>query len=350
MTVVDLDGDGRAEIVAPPARREPEPRPHVWSRSASGEWTELPNRFPKASFGYGDVAAGDFNKDGRMDLALAMHSIGVAVFLAGADGSWSESTQGLPAGGQFPTRALTVGDFDGDGWTDVVTMAEMTSRAGRGNPGLRFYRNLEGKGWRPEAIPGVDEIFGDRLIAHADGGKAAIFFAGSLVHGLSDVAWRRTEQGWRSLSEGLPNDVIYWDLATCDVDGDGSVELFAAVDAPRARKVTGTRMFVRTGDRWVDRSEGLPATPSRAIAVADMQGDQTCAVAITNVFSGEVKFYRHASKGGWQEWATAARPEKTAGNPYGIVLADVDADRRLDVVVNYAADPSAGAIQVWRRK
>lgn len=352
LAIVDLDGDGSAEIVAPPARRDANPRPHVWRRDEDGGWVEEGMEFPERSYGYGDVVAEDFDRDGRPDLAFAMHGIGVVVLLRRDDG-WSVSMRGLPAPGAFPTRALTAGDFDGDGWSDLVSLAEMTTRSGRGNPGARFHRNLEGEGWKTVEIPGAKQVFGDRVVASSwDGGSSTAFFLGSLVAGYSSLAWRHEDGAWRSFSEGLPDDVVFWDAATCDVDGAAPPELFLAIDAPRAKKLAGPRTYAYREGSWIDRSEGLPVFPTRAIAAADLGDGRGCAVAATEVFSGDVQVYRRSNDGADGSWfrvATLKRPDGVEGHPYGIVLADTNRDGLRDVVVNYGADPSRGAIRVWRR-
>src|SRR5262249_14311433 len=112
--VADLDGDGKAEIIAPPSRKEENPHPHIWSRTAQGRWEEWPNTFPEAPYNYGDVVVADFDHDGRPDLAFACHSHGIIVVLNRGDRKWEIASAGLPAPGEFPTRALAAGDIDGD--------------------------------------------------------------------------------------------------------------------------------------------------------------------------------------------------------------------------------------------
>jgi hypothetical protein len=63
----------------------------------------------------GPVAVGDFNGDGRLDLAVAGGG-GVRVLLGNGDGSFQTATYSYLAGG----RPIAVGDFNGDGWPDLA--------------------------------------------------------------------------------------------------------------------------------------------------------------------------------------------------------------------------------------
>ena len=74
------------------------------------------------------VAVGDFNGDGRADVAVANNSAGsgtVSVRLSNPDGSLApvSSTAAVPA----PTTQLLAADLNGDGKADLVTVGQSTS-------------------------------------------------------------------------------------------------------------------------------------------------------------------------------------------------------------------------------
>jgi uncharacterized repeat protein (TIGR01451 family) len=101
----DFDGDGRPDLAV--------------ANFGSGNVTVLMNRppgFSSASFSAGNgpqsLGVADFNTDGNMDLAVASFHDGKVRLLSG-DGTGSFTTGApLPAG--VPAYALAVGDFDGD--------------------------------------------------------------------------------------------------------------------------------------------------------------------------------------------------------------------------------------------
>jgi hypothetical protein len=76
------------------------------------------------------VAVGDFNGDGRLDLAVANAGDGtVSVLLGKGDGTFQDA-QNFPAG-SYP-YSVAVGDFNGDGLPDLV-VAGSTVRVLLGN-------------------------------------------------------------------------------------------------------------------------------------------------------------------------------------------------------------------------
>src|SRR5262245_40626530 len=64
------------------------------------------------------VAYGDFNNDGRMDMAAITAPTTITVSLANRDGSYSVSAI-LTAPKSQPVGGVYVGDFNGDGKQDV---------------------------------------------------------------------------------------------------------------------------------------------------------------------------------------------------------------------------------------
>jgi VCBS repeat protein len=88
---------------------------------------------PPVTYGTGDgpefVAVGDYNSDGIEDLALANHgSSGVTVRLGAGDGSFAAEAPGSPfaVGGQ--PSSIAVGDFNSDGRQDLAVTNESTDQ------------------------------------------------------------------------------------------------------------------------------------------------------------------------------------------------------------------------------
>ena len=75
-----------------------------------------PVNLPGAASGALEVVAGDFNQDGKLDLAIASSSI--YIFLGNGDGSFT-AVAASPAG-LFNPDSLAVADLDGDGNPDLV--------------------------------------------------------------------------------------------------------------------------------------------------------------------------------------------------------------------------------------
>jgi hypothetical protein len=65
----------------------------------------------------GETTLGDFNGDGKLDVAEATFHEGVAVFLGNGDGTFGPGTSFMA--GNFSVY-ITAGDFNGDGKPDLA--------------------------------------------------------------------------------------------------------------------------------------------------------------------------------------------------------------------------------------
>lgn len=347
VVVADLDGDEQPEIIAPPARREEKPRPHIWSRNARGIWEERPERFPDWPYDYGGAAVADFDGDGRPDLAFACHGQGVVVLRNLGERNWELATEGLPPPGEFRTRGLAAGDLDGDGWPDLVAVAELTGARSEGPLGVRLFFNAKGEGWRSESIEVAGDAFGDRVvIADVTGDGSPEIILAALTKGYRHVVWKRQDDGWQPLSAGMPENLLYWGASVCERDDASGPMLLLAADSNRSDRVWGPRALRFAGGEWSDLSSGLPTEIVRDVAVGRFAESEPCTVAAASRRGGAIRLYRHAGAA-WQPWQTLERPEGIGGPPYGVLVDDVDGDGHPDVVANYAAEPNLGGIRVW---
>ena len=128
--LADFDGDGRLDLAHGPPRRSLGP-PSIFLGKTDLEfqrWEEL--SFPEMPFDYGDAAAADFDGDGHADLALGVHYRGLVVLSGDGGGvfrvqaSFLAAEAGESEAPVFSSRALAVGDVDGDGRPDIVALGE----------------------------------------------------------------------------------------------------------------------------------------------------------------------------------------------------------------------------------
>ena len=101
----------------------------LWVSRAEAQ--TVPPLFLAPTFGVGDgpatVAVGDFDGDGKQDLATADTSSNTVTILLG-QGNGNFTGNGSFGVGSGP-RALAVGDFDGDGQQDLATVDEYSDTA-----------------------------------------------------------------------------------------------------------------------------------------------------------------------------------------------------------------------------
>jgi hypothetical protein len=118
----DFNGDGNTDLVTANLNSN---NVSILLGNGAGGFTG-PVNFP-AGTGPNSVGVADFNGDGKLDLAVANQIVGagtVSILNGAGDGTFS-----APAGftaGSFP-RDLTVGDFNGDGKSDVAVANSQTN-------------------------------------------------------------------------------------------------------------------------------------------------------------------------------------------------------------------------------
>jgi FG-GAP-like repeat len=114
MALGDFNGDGKMDIAIVNSSIT------VLLGDGSGSFTEAAGS-PQAISGFPTAAvAGDFTGDGRSDLAVTKETGGVAVYLAGQGGELTEAPGSPLATGEQPA-AITSADLNGDGKLDLVT-------------------------------------------------------------------------------------------------------------------------------------------------------------------------------------------------------------------------------------
>jgi hypothetical protein len=126
VTVGDFDGDGRQDLATANAAADT-----VSILLGNGDGTFQPAQdfglqvCPTLGQGPVSITAGDFNGDGRQDLATANTPVNTAFILLGNGDGTFEPGQAFDTG-QGP-RSITVGDFNADGAQDVAVAAASSS-------------------------------------------------------------------------------------------------------------------------------------------------------------------------------------------------------------------------------
>src|SRR5439155_2456347 len=142
---------------------------------------------------YGTVAAADFNKDGHMDLAFAVHLSGIYVMLGDGKGNFTAVSEGLPR--NFPTRRLLITDVDRDGYPDIVGVSEgptaVTVRGQQSGKIRVYYNRNKGEKWEGvDVAPAQTRVGGDYLsIGHFTGDKYPDIAAASVYQGSADIVY-----------------------------------------------------------------------------------------------------------------------------------------------------------------
>ena len=219
------------------------------------------------------VAVGDFNGDGKPDLAIASGD-GTVTVLLGTGGGGFAAAPGSPFPAGSGPSAVAVGDFNGDGKPDLA-------------------------------------------IADYDANRVTVL--------LGDGTGRFTAAPSSPFPAGSQPDSV----AVGDFNGDGKPDL--AIANYNSNNVT---VLLGDGAGGFTAAPGSPfsaGTQPFSVAVGDFNGDGKPDLAISNVASGNVTVLLGNGTGGFT--AAPGSPFAVGAYPESVAVADFNADGKLDLAV-----------------
>jgi hypothetical protein len=349
--VADVNDDGYADLVSE-ARLER--GPYVWLRDRSGVWSPAITGLELADGSCGGgVDLADIDRDGKLDLAVADHCKGVWIFLGNGKGQWTKVAQGLnPVASKRPALTdstenpflgaedLALGDVDGDRRLDLVSCAAdrggFTVYAGDGTG--RSWKEIPDTGLPNADEPGegqVDEGGWCREVILRDmNGDGHLDVVASYHRG--PRIWVGDGHGtFRPASEGLPAYLLHGvthQIAVGDANNDGRP------DVAVANQVNGPELFLQnTNGNWTHMGDLMPAMRGGAYSVAmgDLDSDGKIDIVTGARIQKEGRFGLYALRGDGQGRFTPFQvnlPDASLEVVWGLALADIDKDSRLDVV------------------
>ena len=357
-TFADMDGDGVPDLVTAPPRKGKEPWPHIFLRRQN-RWDPVAcpgtehNGFPQQEYVYGGVTAADFTGDGKPEIVIAMHEVGMRFFSntgTGPCGPWEEQKNIPEAFSKLHSRAIVSADMNGDGRIDLLALSEAADMNSAHAPfGIAILWN-EASGWRFEGISGSEGLFGDDIaIGEVNGDGIPDIAVGSLNDSRPNFLWLSDGHGkWNAASaEGLPSNIIAWSVQLVDLDNDGKAEVLLGVGGAPIYQNGGPRVYHWDGARWQDLSQGLPQVFwVGGVTATDIDGDGHKEIVAAGMYTGTLKVYGQQPDGIWAERQElqVTEPEKLRNYKVRSFLAENG--RQNVVVANYAADGD-GKIIAW---
>lgn len=369
----DMDADGRIDLLHGPARKG-RLRPAIFrgdGRGAFSYWRDT--HFPPLPYDYGDAKAADFNGDGVVDIALAVHLHGVVTLIHEGGGSYAPWGEGLglraPADSVgervFSSRSLLPVDWNRDGRIDLIALNEGPTlfAAERVAPqAVQVYLNRGGL-WEPQSVEPASDSFGDALaLGDIDGDGQPEALMGTQRGGEKRLLLGPRGDGGLSAApvEALAGAMAVTAVAMHDLDRDGRDEALLAT-----RSVEGDAWCValmqvaqrRDGGQaarwnWSERSlDGIVA-----IAAGDIDADgRRDIVALRR--DGGLLLFAGTRAGPVLDQALPAPAAYRGCAGYDLKLVDLDGDARLEAIASFAGDdggpegsdcPSGGGFQAWR--
>jgi FG-GAP-like repeat/FG-GAP repeat len=295
------------------------------------------------------LAVGDFNGDGRLDLAVGYifdigYTGGVSVFLGDGDGTFRSSVNYTTVG---PVTALVAGDFGGDGRLDVAAGYEMfdpATFAFTGGGVSVLLSNSDGTFRSPVDYPAggsvtalaAGDFSGDGRLDVAAGYGFGIGSTGGVLVLLGDGDG--AFQGPTDFSAGGP----VASLAMGDFNGDGRLDLAAGYGSGLELTGGGVSLLLSNGDGTFQSPADHPVGDSiTALVVGDFNGDGRLDVAAGydafDLATAATTFGVSVLLGNGDGSFRSPVDYATAERVTALEVGDFNGDGRLDLAADYEA-------------
>ena len=329
VAVGDFNGDGKPDLAL---ANSVDNNVTVLLGNGSGGFTT-----PGATFAVGldpwSVAVGDFNGDGKPDLAVAnAGSNDVTVLLGNGSGGFTVASGSPFAVGYYPL-SVAVGDFNGDGKPDLAVVNRVSDNVtvllGDGSGGFTAVSSgALFPGFYPLSVA-VGDFNGD--------GKpdlAVAQFEGDTV----TVLLGNGSGGFTLASGSTFAGANFTSVAVGDFNGDGKPDLAVANWDDYVTVLLGN------GSGGFTAASGSPfaaGSRSSSVAVGDFNGDGKPDLAVANRGSDNVTVLLGDGSGGFT--AASGSPFAAGSGSFSVAVGDFNGDGRPDLAV---ADLDSNSVTV----
>ena len=307
LVIVDLDGDGRSDLISLEDDGE---RSSVGVLRSRGDGTfTAAESFPAGAAAVAAVAL-DWNRDGAMDLAIT-GSDAVHVLLGDgvAPGKALEITR--PGG-----AVVVAADLAGEGSSDLVVAGAGSVSVLRAVTGAPVERTVVEMSLASPAAAVVIDLDGDGALDVAVVGRAEETV--TVLYGGGDgtlLPERRFDLKGEGGLGSRPHAVTGGDL-----DGDGDQDLVVGLRS--------TVVFLRSEGRDFAPPEGAPSGgPLTSLVLGDFDSDEDLDLLTATSLSNDIDVWQNAGEGPRFDTGSLA----AGWSPRRLTTGDFDADGRLDV-------------------
>jgi len=327
VALVDLNGDERLDLVV----TEHGYPPRVFVGNGEGSFEEQSSQGAVSLTHPSDIAAGDQNRDGHLDLIIADHeSHAFHVLLGNGDGTLRPAAMSPVEIVAAPhIHTLSVGDIDQDDWLDVVTDSWQNARVyfHRGNAD-GFSVDREGVDVAPQPRNNVRlvDLNGDGALDFAAPGSSSSTVTVLLGDGNGNFA----------AAPGSPHPVTPspFFVVFPDLNADGHLDILVAHRAGNwtEDQFDGLSLLRGDGQGGFRLDSSLDAEVGGApsvIATCDLDGDGIDDAAVANAFSRDITIVL----GDEHDIRSLSPAIPVSGHPMSIACGDVDGDAKGELAV-----------------
>ncbi len=323
IALADVDGDGDLDIVAGNNNAQAN-KVYINTGINSGTFTDsgqsLGDSFTRA------IMLGDIDGDSDMDLVTGNANQSNRVWINDGTGVFTDSGQAL---GSELTYAVILSDVDGDNDLDFImgnSVLAQTNQIWFNDGSGVFSNSRQSLGAIATLSMGIADIDGDgdEDLVTAGFGTPDLVWTNALRHP-SQPSFQNSGQ---ALGVGLTTDV-----AVKDVDADGDVDLITGNDLGEPNRV-----YINNGLGVLsDSNQSLGSNDTESVVIGDIDGNGSPDLVTGNFFQPN-RVWHNDGSGGFSEDVPAQMLGTNA--TASLALTDVDGDADLDLIegIRFAAN------------
>lgn len=336
VAIADVNGDGKKDLVVANERSGDS---SVLLGDGKGGFSPAKGSPFAAGHSPNDLAAGDFNRDGRLDLAFANHETQHLTVLLGDGRGGFAPAPGSPVNVAVRPHphGIASGDFDGDGSPDLVTDSWGENRL------EILFNDGSGKFRQPGTYVAVGKHPYQRIrVADLNGdGRADIVSPNLEGDNVTILLGKGKGTFEQPAGSPVPCGDSPFNVAVGDVNADGLADL-AIVNSPSSTSdrsgKDGLTVLLGVGHGRFRAMKGSPFPMGRfpnLAAIGDVDGDKVGDVVVSLPDANRITVFTMSRKG-----TVASRLDlPVPGLPKGLAIADLDGDGVADIAVtNNAAN------------
>lgn len=342
VSVGDFNGDGKADLAIV------NNADNTISLFQNTSMIESISFAPKTDFPTGispqSIATGDLNGDGKLDLAVISNGSNVvSVFKNTSFGIEVLFDVRI----DFPTgnspQDVSIADMDGDGAPDIIV-------TNMGTNTISILRNTSNAGGisfaaKTDYITGVSPK--GLRIGDVDGDKKPDIISANFSSGNVSVLRNTSTSGSISLDPKI--DLIAGSgthgVSIGDLDGDGKNDI--TVSNTMSNTLSVFRNTSSTGSISFAAKTDVPTgSAPMNVSIGDIDGDGIADLAVTNNTSNNISVFKNTSSNG--AISLAPKVDFIAGNaPIGLSIGDLDGDGRSELLSTNSGSLSVMANRVF---